>query len=229
MKVRSTILLFCTLFLCILFKGRGQSVLDNKDLIQLPKITKIPFGCANIKKFRIDFLYLDDDTILTSKINRIQDCYNEINFPKNKKMLTGLKLSDTPELLMVDIYNKKDFEKGLLNFTENVRYRLPDMGPYRVFYASRFSAPHNEKYEFRFGEAGNLILVDSVTNKVKLLNIYLSLSRPDYSFTRYFYISPNQSIELFDTEGGDDFFKVKVKYYIQILPDGEIIIKEVKK
>ncbi len=117
---------------------------------------------------------------------------------------------------------------------DSCRYKLANIGNYEVYYICddvyenttfEKSCPANSCLLY-----GDLILYDSSTHSAKVLLIYFEGSSGSGNVKgtpfRYFYITKEKSIELYDGFCNDAGCEMQNNYSIHVLSTGEIEIKE---
>ncbi len=84
--------------------------------------------------------------------------------------------------------------------TDSIIYSLDPIGPYKAYYVfGNFQNDRDESVPFTqndCAEFGNLLLIDSVTNNAKIINLYMAKGDESKVDLRLFYIDKNQNIHI---------------------------------
>lgn len=166
---------------------------------------QFPFGCPTL----VNFVFSDEWRIIDHSGTRemgfsiyqralldINKCLQQINTqppiqrPKIKKV-NYLRYNSHDSLACDNIAS-----------TDSIIIKLPNMGRYKSYYA--YGNLHNENPSDTIApeegcfEYGNLVLVDSVSNSAKVINLYLMKQKEDKIFLRLFYIDAESLIHIME-------------------------------
>ncbi len=193
---------------------------------QIISIKDLKFGCEYINKIPIEWKkkWLGDDSI----VEKSYLCFDRINSKEN---------IETPSIKTFEVIGIGKYDLCSCNVAEEnpsleIKYRLPDLGKFEVYYSYRNIQYNNNLSQkdcsFRCLEYGNLILFDTSNSHAKIIPIYFD-ARPKEAvsvYNRFFYITSYKSIELWDIDSGELEGNLQAKHNIEISKDGDIKIEE---
>jgi hypothetical protein len=201
---------------------------------KIPINAKLPFGCDLLVKFKFpyEYKYEYDDTINKDPISKayvdLRNCFRKLN---NSKAILKLPKINQLEYIKVGDYEDWKFDTKLLNSFDSSQYRLPNFGIYECYYSYNFrnydNKGHNAVRSF-CEDAGNIIFYNPKNYNAKILNVYISLLGDFEGLSRYFYIHKNKEIQIFEGVSDESIIRMKKKYIISVLKNGEIKIDEIK-
>jgi hypothetical protein len=201
----------------------GKSVVKNNlisqtDTNRIQINANFPFGCNDLTKF-IYPKYWEGDIENYGHLkepnnqdfDNIEQCFNEINLaktiaPPRPESFDLIEIGD-------NFKNANNLDTSMQKSIDSCRYRLPNIGIYECYYS--------------YAHYGNLLLLDTNTNRGKLLNIYANdLGDDAQTNLRYFYIEKNV-INIYEAYYYDDGCSLHEAFKIVVKTDGEIIIHQI--
>jgi len=184
-------------------------------------------GCSQIAS-AMTVIY--DDTIYGNlgqvDIISLINCYHEIH---DINPSPSLKISSIDSVWTGGHPKWEFYNDSLIALTSGVRYKLGDIGPYHAFYNYNQGRGRSvSELESFCAEAGNLLLLDTVNSKVKIINIYLVIAAQFRSFQRLFFVHKDRSISIYDIFFEEDGMTLITEYNLRILNNGQIEVDKNK-
>jgi hypothetical protein len=205
--------------------------------------TTFPFGPAMLVNTKFPDYWVHDDssrTYFKNVSDSIVQYYHRLN--TNNTHVKDLALGG----LLIEVVKSTGssyeddsvvFNRALITAVSNLKYRLPDIGPYQCYYAYNESAERpgfpsdkngkrNETYEETpsyYTSAGNLVFYNPLEKSVKVLNIYHTIQIPFEIREKWFYIDRN-AIRIFRIYGDEEGTSMKEVYRIKINSKGDFNI-----
>ena len=196
-----------------------------------PEITELPFGSDIMVNHKFpdhwEHDYSDSEwkqSIDDQKLVDVSVFYMQLPDKKNT-----FKLPDFKNYAYFKIPYTVEINDSIPDFKKSIyfNYRLPDIGPYQSYYVG-YSLDFNPSEFPRYMGLGYLLLYDKVKEKITVINIYNNVIDQYNTFNRFFYISKNYSIMLYDTTGNDTFFQFNAIHELQIDEQGKVTLKKTK-
>jgi hypothetical protein len=204
----------------------------NKDTsIERSKVqidSNFPFGCIELSNFKYPKKWTStggDGSEFSDKdekeLKYLSDCFHNINH--GNSMLTP-KVEHLEILKIGTNYKNAShyFDTLAIKSIENCKFRLPRIGIYHCYYFFQESKTHS------YGDYGNLLLLDTLNRKGKLLNIYYDYGGDQSVSSRYFLIDKNV-INLYGGSCYDDGCGLSETFRIKISQEGKVEIARIQK
>lgn len=160
----------------------------------------------------------DTNQIYRLRMNRIQNYYNQLNLIDRKTSLE-VKSIETEYIdsnSVCSCLQQDDTEIKIL-------YKLPNINKYEVYYSYQRGIVDECNY-FTCSGLGILILNDSLTSNATVLPIYWGAYASYLFHNRYFYISRDEEIFIWDYSSGEDEVFLDAHYKLSITSSSEIEI-----
>ncbi|MDP2692103.1 MAG: hypothetical protein Q8O88_00510 [bacterium] len=194
--------------------------------IQDGKFKTFPFGCENIQTIPVEWKkeWLGDDSIVENSYV----CFDIINSKENIET----PIIKTFEVIIIGEYDLCSCNVAEENPSLEIKYRLPDLGKFEVYYSYRNIQYNNNLSQkdcsFRCLEYGNLILFDTSNSHAKIIPIYFDArpKEPVSVYNRFFYITSYKDIAIWDTDLGELEGNIQAKHNIEISLNGGIKVEE---
>ncbi len=237
MKKRLLLFIFCSAILSCSNKAVDNSNATEKTIIKksITAPTKtgeiqinmnFPFGCADLVKYKYPKHWEGDlknyGHLKQPKGKEFEDlgqCFGSLNKVESQQK--------KPEIIKTHhIKIGENFQDTLYydtiaqQKTENLKYRLPDIGKYQCYYF------FEQSYSV-YGYYGNLLLLDPKSKEGKTLNIYNEVSGDQHMSFRYFYLD-GKTLRIYEGSYYDDGCGLTEKFNVNINTDGQITINELK-
>jgi hypothetical protein len=198
----------------------NDNLVGQRDIEKTQINANFPFGCADLTRLKYPKHWEGDlenyghlKKSNGQEFENIRQCFNAINLAKTIKLPRPQSL----ELLEMgdNFINANNLDTFMQKSIDSCRYRLPNIGMYECYYS--------------YLRYGNLLLLDPLTNKGKLLNIYADdLGGDSHTILRYFFIDKN-AINIYEAFYYDDGCSLDQTFKIIVNTDGEIKINQLKK
>lgn len=209
-------------------KNISKGVLANKKI-------NLPFGSELLMNYRFPKSWPNNtDSLIPGSVQDKEGKLNEFYLKLDYVKTVGNLRLDKVE--QVKLPYPWEFDASLIKNISTCKYQLPSFGPYECFYVYNESPKSyiiKQKKEIVFDrqppiwlQAGNLIFFNHANGVCKLLNIYLTVGAPFSGYQRFFYITNNKRILIYETVTEEDDTTFSQKYTIDVLDSGEIKIKE---
>jgi len=203
-----------------------DSLITLTETIEIKINTSLPFGCADLTKFKYP-KHWDADLENYGQLQqpkgkefgKIGQCFGKINKVESFKVKPEIR-----ELKHIKI--GRDFLETLYFDTisqqriDSLKYRLPNVGNYQCYYFF-------EQSKNIFGDYGNLLLLDPKSRKGKTLNVYYEVGGDQHVNFRYFYFE-GETIRIYQGSCYDDGCGLAESFTLSIKADGQIIINKLK-
>lgn len=259
MKVKLQFLFMAMVFICCNSKEKKEnaSYSDSNQIYgniqeNLPDTSKysvklnsetkevvLPFGSGFIEHIKLPIEWDNKDSIglLTAEektFNKISKYYRDVNGNYTKSITGILK---TESISSIELNEMADFNTSLLKSISNIKYQLPNMGPYQCFYSYNEakevpliyidSSGKKKEYDYEntpsyYSSTGNLILYNKISKTAKVINIYSEVLMPFQVEMRLFLINEKRQIMLFRYSNEEIYGSLAEEYLINIQVDGEI-------
>lgn len=197
-----------------------DNLISQTDTSRIQINANFPFGYTDLKKFKYPKHWEGDlenyghlQNANFKEFENINQCFENINLAKTIKAPRPQSL----ELLEIgdNFKNANNLDTLMQKSVDSCRYRLPDIGIYECYYS--------------YAHYGNLMLLDPVTNKGKVINIYANdLGGDSHTVLRYFFIDKNE-INIYEAYYYDDGCNLDETFKIVVNADGEIKINRIMK
>ncbi len=213
-----------------LFKNISEEIPANRKI-------NLPFGSELLMNYRFPKSWPNNtDSVIAGSVQdkevKLDESYYKLD---SVKTVGNLRLGKVEQVKLPYFWK---FDASLIKNVNTCKYQLPSFGPYECFYVYNRSPKSyiiKEKKGIVFDQqppiwlqAGNLVLFNPTNGVCKMLNIYLTIAAPFSGYQRYFYITKEKRILIYEIEADEEDTTFSQKYIIDILDNGEIKIKENK-
>ncbi len=204
------------------------------DSVKIAGYSKYPFGSPTL----IRFSFSDEWNIIdrSGNTNLGHSIYHkallEINDWLSEMNHNGYVIPTPPfkQLQHVHLEKGDPFCKEYLK-TDSIIYALEPIGPYKTYYVfGNFMNDYGEEAEYtpdHCAEFGNLLLIDSLTQEAKILNIYRVMAENDDVNLRLFYIDEQKNIHLREIYCDPFRCKITRKFIVSIDATGNIFKQKI--
>lgn len=221
---------------------------NSASILIDPKTKKVilPFGSGLLENIKLpsDWDETDSTGLLTAEgktFNKISQYYIDVNGNSTGVFKNTLEIKS---FSVLNLSSMADFNASLLQSVSNIKYQLPDMGPYQCFYAYNVAkeVPHvyvdssgkKKEYDYEntpeyYDSTGNLILYNKISKTAKVINIYSQVLIPFQVDIRLFYINSKNQIMLFRYLGEEIYGSLSEEYRISVKENGEVEIINLSK
>lgn len=185
-----------------------------------------PFGCPDLAIYSYPKHWKEDPENYGrlklpegQEFDTIGVCFKDLN--KVENIAIGPEILGVDHLLMgKDFLNTVYFDRVAQKAIDSLKYRLPDIGNYQCYY-------YFEKSKLKYGEYGNLLLLDPKTKRGKTLNVYYEIGGDQHVDFRYFYLNAGV-LRIYEGSCYDDGCGLRESFTVEIKAEGQINIKELK-
>lgn len=195
-----------------------QSIIDTLKIN-----TKFPFGYSGLAKFKYPKFWKGDLENYGQLIKPDGEDFDQIG-EYFRKLHANPTIGNSPEVTKIEQitlkYDNDYLDSIASKSVNNVKFRLPNVGKFKCYYSF-------QQAKGRFGEYGNLLLIDSITKIGKVINVYNEVSGDQSVEFRYFTFD-GKTIKLYNGICYDDGCELTETNNISIQNDGQIIVEEIK-
>ena len=185
--------------------------------------TEFPFGYPDLTKFEYPKFWKGDLENYGQLIKPDGEEFERIG-KYFRKLHANPTIGKSPKVIKIEQitlrYDNNYLDTLASKAVDNVKFRLPNVGKFKCFYSFQQS-------EGRFGEYGNLLFIDSITQVGKTVNVYNQVSGDQSVEFRYFTFD-GKTIKLYNGICYDDGCELTESNDVLIQNDGQIIVKEIK-
>ncbi len=201
-----------------------KSTENTPTIIDTLKInTEFPFGYSDLTKFEYPKFWKGDLENYGQLIKPDGEEFKRIG-EYFRKLHANPTIGKSPRVIKIEQI-KLNFDNDHLDTiaskaVDNVKFRLPNIGKFKCYYSF-------QKSDGKFGEYGNLLLIDSITQIGKTINVYNQVSG-DQSIEFKYFTFDGKTIKVYNGFCYDDGCKLSETSNISIQNDGQIVVKEIK-